>query len=295
MSATGGGQPGQSGPHQFYEWRGAAYEVGFQHGQALRAEIVAETAGVIESFARDRCESESAALEGARLAWEPLFREHVPRVLEEIRGLADGGGFAYDWMFFAALHGGTKAGPALARNACTAFACGPTATRDGAALMGQTKDTSAPLSRYRIIRLLTSDGPARVMLNYPGWITHLGLSEHGLFNTCNSLHAPLPGSDAAPLSLLRAMVSEKRSVDEVLRAIRGALLRQRLHDDRRSIGAFGVHRDRGRPCGRARCLGGAVRPRQFDFEPGFTTVRESATPVAKLRPAPGQPATASGW
>ena len=214
-------QPCQILPHQVYTWRGSAREIGFQHGRVLRAEIVAEAQRAMESFARARGWPERQALDFAMREWAPLFREHVPRAMEEIRGMAAGGGFDEAWMFFAAVHGGTKSNAPGRPEACTALACGPGTTRQGHVLMGQTKDTSAPLTRYRIMRLAYDDGLGNLLLNYPGFISHLCLSSHGLFCTANSLYARQPEGEVTPFSFIRALAKEKTSTEDVLSAIRG--------------------------------------------------------------------------
>lgn len=211
---------GQTAPHQVHTWSGTPFEIGVQHGRALRNEIIAEAKGAFAAFAKNRGWSEPRALDFARSEWEPLFEKHVPRAIEEIKGIAEGGGFEYAWTFFAAVHGGTKAMPPRSGD-CTAFACGGKTTQDGKVLIGQTKDTSAPLSRYRIMRLNYRDGHRAVLLNYPGWIANIGITAGGLASTANSLYARQPAAETAPVSLLRRLVMEKDSVAEVLKAIRG--------------------------------------------------------------------------
>jgi isopenicillin-N N-acyltransferase-like protein len=211
---------GEAGPHQVYDWRGSAFEIGFQHGKTLRDEIVAEAKGAIEKFARRRGWSESKALEFALSEWEPVFRSHTPRAIEEIKGIAKGGGFDYARAFFAAVHGGTKSA-APQRDGCTAFACGKNVTEGGKVLLGQTKDTAAPLTRYRITRLAYTDSHACILLNYPGWLTHMGLSAQGLACTGNSLSARQPSVETNPITFLRRLAMEKDSVDDVLAVVGG--------------------------------------------------------------------------
>src|ERR1051325_11008990 len=98
MQAEDNGSQGEAGPHQVYHWRGSPFEIGFQHGQRLRNEILREAHGRIEEFARRRNCSESKALQFVRAEWEPLFAQHTPRSLEEIKGIAAGTGFDYSWI-----------------------------------------------------------------------------------------------------------------------------------------------------------------------------------------------------
>jgi isopenicillin-N N-acyltransferase-like protein len=206
----------QSGVHHFYEWSGSAYEIGNQHGQALR-EIIREFAPALQSGAEVHGQSEAQFLDRYRALYEPFFIEFVPRAIEETRGLAYGAQLSYEQAFFAATRDGARTPPPTqTEEGCTAFFCGPGTTRDGHTLIGQTKDTSAPLARYRIMKLCYDDGLRVLSLNYPGWLTHIGLSSHGLANTGNSLYAEAPSGETVPFLLLKRLVLEKKTVAEVL-------------------------------------------------------------------------------
>lgn len=182
--------------------------------------IVKEAKVAIEEFARARKWTEKRVFDYALSEWHPLFEKHVPRCVEEIRGMAAGGGFDYAWMLFAAVHGGSKTHPFI-HEGCTSVACGGTATRRGKALLGQTKDTSAPLERYRVMTQHFSEGPSCVVLNYPGWPFHIGITSAGLGLTGNSLFGRAPKGETVPTMLLRCLVKEKRTLDEVLAVVRG--------------------------------------------------------------------------
>jgi hypothetical protein len=78
-----------------------------------------------------------------------------------------------------------------------------------------------PLSRYRIMRIEYTDSYPRIVLNYPGWLMHFGLSARGLACTGNSLCARQPSVETMPLTFLRRLAMEKDSVDEVLDVARG--------------------------------------------------------------------------
>ena len=213
-------QAGCAGRHQVYTWSGSSYEIGFQHGKTLRNEIIEEARGALDLFARSQSWTERKALDFALSQWEPLFQLHTPRAIEEIKGIAAGSGLDYAWTFFAAVHGGTKSRPHQG-GGCTAFACGKQSTQDRKILMGQTKDTTAPLTRYRMMRLGFTDGPACLLLNYPGWLVHLGMNQEGLACTGNSLYAAPPSGETLPITFLRRLVMERASVAEVLYVIRG--------------------------------------------------------------------------
>jgi isopenicillin-N N-acyltransferase-like protein len=143
----------------------------------------------------------------------------LPSALEEIQGIARGSGLDYRYAFFAATRDGMRLPPEPSGE-CTSVYCGPATTRGGKVLIGQTKDTSAPLDRYRIQRLAYADGRRAVILNYPGWIANLCLTSDGLSFTGNSLFANGPRDATVPFSLLKRLILERSSVDEVLQVAR---------------------------------------------------------------------------
>ncbi|MEO7651465.1 MAG: C45 family peptidase [Bryobacteraceae bacterium] len=206
---------GRTGSQHVYELRGTPFEVGVQHGQALRQEIRAEAQPAAESLARRRKTTVEAKLARVLSQYEGLFREHVPAVLEEIRGLGEGAEVSYPYAFFAATRDG------MGTDACTAIACSAKQTKDGHVLIGQNKDTRSPLDRFRIMRIAYESGRRMIVLNYPGWIGNLCLTSDGLSFTGNSLYAEAPTKPTYPRSFLKRLVMEKRSTREVLDAIRG--------------------------------------------------------------------------
>lgn len=208
---------GRKGEHHVYDLHGSPFQVGRAHGEALSAEIRKEAGAAVESLARRLALPPEAALERFRSRYEGLFREHLPLALEEIRGLAEGARLSYAYAFFAATRDQARA-PA---EGCTAFYAGGPATAGNRVLLGQTKDTSAPLSRYRILRIAYDSGRSMVLLNYPGWIGNIGLTSAAMSFSGNSLYASAPPGPTVPGSLLKRLVLERSSVPELLSEIRG--------------------------------------------------------------------------
>lgn len=203
------------GEQRVYDFRGTPYQVGLQHGRALAAEIRGEAQPPAEALAKRSNSTVEAALKDVRSRYEGLFREHMPAVLEEIHGIAEGAGLSYDYALFAATRDMVRTG------ACTAIAASGKQTSDGGVLIGQTKDTEAPLERFRIMRIAYASGRRMVVLNYPGWIANMCLTSDELSFTGNSLFATGPQGRTMPGSFLKRLILEKRSIAEVLDAIRG--------------------------------------------------------------------------
>ncbi|MEO7650759.1 MAG: C45 family peptidase [Bryobacteraceae bacterium] len=206
-AASGLPTDGKRGDHHVYNFSGTPFDIGKQHGEALAREIHAEAAPALRQL---------GGKTPAYLArYEGIFRERMPAVLDEIRGIGEGARMSYADAFFAATRDMTRTG------ACTAVVCSGKQSIGNRPLIGPTKDTGAPLDRYRILRLRYASGRRMVVWNYPGWIANLCLSSDGVASTGNSLYAAAPDKPTAPGSFLKRLVMEKRSTQEVLDEIRG--------------------------------------------------------------------------
>lgn len=198
----------------FHDWHGSAYEIGAQHGKTLARQIVAECQPALDAAVASGKQTAEAFLCRYRECYEPVFQEVVPRAIDEIRGIAGGSGLAYEHAFFAATRDGAKLAE-RSRDACTAFYCARSTTADGHVLIGQNKDTDAPLNRYHLMRRVYDDGPAVLTLNYPGWIANIGLNAHGVGCTGNSLYARPAEVLTVPFSLMRYLTAEAESTADV--------------------------------------------------------------------------------
>ncbi|MEO6907164.1 MAG: C45 family autoproteolytic acyltransferase/hydrolase, partial [Abditibacteriaceae bacterium] len=176
--------------HKVHHWSGSPFEIGLRHGRALCAQIRSEYEPALREFAQCCRQSEGQVLDGLVRHLEPIFQQYVPHAVEEIQGLAQGSELSFPQAFFAATRDGlafpSQNDIALDDGECTAVVCGKGTTQNGEVLIGQTKDTCAPLERYHIMRLDYSDGRRSIVLNYPGWCANIGLTSHGLCFTGNS-------------------------------------------------------------------------------------------------------------
>lgn len=211
--------------HQVHEWSGTAYDIGRKHGRALRREIIDEFEPSLQSLVAQVGHSEAKVLDRVVQRLQPVFAHYVPRALEEIHGLAEGAELSFGRAFFAAvrdrlclpLPGET----ANEEGGCTSFFCGQGTTRAGEILVGQTKDNQARRDRYHIMRLNYYDGQSVIALNYPGWCANICLTSDGLSFAGNSLAAVEPKGETVPISLLKRLVMEKKTLSEVLSCIDG--------------------------------------------------------------------------
>lgn len=181
------------------ELKGEPGERGYQHGQALRDEI-----GVFyERYIQDRRtntafkHAESDYLNYA-MANLPASREYAPDLVDEVDGIAQGAGIAFEKAFALNCFDEVNChGPALLKgglHGCTAFAATGRATRDGTTYIGQGWDMNDWYPPV-IFRLVQPDGePEALVFGHPSIIGGTGINRHGLALVWNTLQS----TDARP-------------------------------------------------------------------------------------------------
>ena len=147
------------------------------------------------------------------------FARRVPSSIDEIEGIAEGSGLPLEIAFFAATRHLLPLG-----HGCTAVLCDASRSASGMPIIGQTKDTAAPLNRYQLMELRYDSGLCAVALGYPGWIGNMSLNSHGLAWTGNSLYAAEPSGSVQPASLMKRIFLESATVSEALERSEGLRL-----------------------------------------------------------------------
>ncbi len=214
---------GSAGPLQaqprvppVHRFSGSFHEIGEQQGRALAREIRAEAAPALRQLCTAWKLTEAATLAKVVSRYEGVYREMVPNAVAEIEGIAEGARLSFPQAFFAGIRDLLPA-----QEGCTAVVCPGSRTASGYPLIGQTKDTTAPLERYHLFRTKEASGFRAVALAYPGWIGNLGLNSHGVSWTGNSLYGPEARGKVYPASLMKRLFYEARDLQSVLDQVRG--------------------------------------------------------------------------
>jgi isopenicillin-N N-acyltransferase-like protein len=202
-----------SGKYGFHEFRGTPFQVGEQHGKALAREIRQEVAPFLNWSASQHGVKIDAAAKMLVARYEGLFRERMPGVIEEVRGIAEGAKLSYDHAFVAGLHD-------MMGEGCTAIACRASQSAAGP-FVAQTKDSEGSANRFLVMRCQYSSGRSMVLLNYPGWLANTGITSDGLSFASFSLGAAPPQKINAPGSFLKRLILESKSTAAVVDGISG--------------------------------------------------------------------------
>jgi isopenicillin-N N-acyltransferase-like protein len=163
---------------------GSPFEMGRQHGAAAREIIHRFLAFNLRGAGVPARRSRAEVLERVRF-FEPLFREHCPALLEEVRGLAEGAGLSYEEALLLQIRGEVNAVP---EGGCTAFAISGRGTATGQVLIGQNSDVDAEMETFGIVLHLKPDSGAEILMwTFAGLLGYHGVNGHGVAHFANSL------------------------------------------------------------------------------------------------------------
>ncbi len=226
---------------------GTPYERGTQYGRQAVSQIHRSIATYAMLFAY-HCGMEWHTVRNQARAYINLLDTQAPDLLDEMRGIASGSGYALEEIVAlnartellagnAGRH--TEATTALARNRahdlpppvdineCTTLAVLPEITARNETLLGQTWDwIGTQRAACVVLRISQADGPDILTLTEGGMLAKIGLNSAGVGVCLNILRSVHDGaSPALPVHVLLRRVlqaTDFRQVWEMLRQIRTA-------------------------------------------------------------------------
>ena len=202
---------------------GSGRERGRTHGEALRGRIVAGLerwdADVAARLRIDAAGHVAAFL--AQTRFLDAIERHTPALLEEVRGIAEAAGVAFDrilalnlmdeeWWFSSSPSG---------RQACSVVAAAP---RDGRpALLAQNMDLPHMMDGGQaVLRATGEDGLQTAVLTAAGMIGLTGANSAGLGVCVNALSMLRHSPAGLPVAFVIRGVLERRSLDDAAAFLR---------------------------------------------------------------------------
>jgi isopenicillin-N N-acyltransferase-like protein len=196
-------------------------ERGRQYGEQARAQI-----GVSVDFYKAEFELRSgltwAEVRERAPRWVPLIEAYHPDALEEVRGVAEGSGFAVEEIL--ALNG---RGELRIRNAdpfetdgCTSFALTADGAGDGHVYCGQNWDWRVGTKESVVmLRVKQEPKPTIVMQVEAGQIGRHGASSAGIGLNANGLEAPFGFKLGVPSPYIRRRILDSHTMHDALEAV----------------------------------------------------------------------------
>ena len=164
----------------YIEVSGTPYEMGRQHGRALKLMI----GSMVDYVARSVRKWDDARIEKARQKNMGYTEKRCPELLDELQGIVDGAGFPYKWIYMINCYAALKV-------QCTNIIF--TDTPDGP-ILGTTNDLPTYEGKHTGICLRRPKGSPRVLTTcLPGCVWQgRAVTETGLVISGSSLNTPLP-------------------------------------------------------------------------------------------------------
>ena len=201
--------------HEFplIEVSGTSYEMGYQHG-AQAAPLVRRYLTWVEKLTGRPLD----VLCRSAMSFLPMIEALSPRLVEEIKGLAEGADISLEE---AVLCQARAEAARVGEGACTAFALSRSGTADGQPLAGQNQDLEPEFADVAVLlRVRPSDGRPRALLfTFAGQIGYSGMNEHGLAHFANALY-DCPWQMGLPHYPLKRVMLEQENLDTCLQIAR---------------------------------------------------------------------------
>ena len=194
-------------------------ERGRQYGEQARPQIAASVAFYQDEFLRKSGLSWDEVLERAP-RWIPVVDAYLPGILDEVRGVAEGSGYAFEEILALNGRGELRAGDPFAEpdEGCTSFALAAEASGDGHVYCGQNWDWRVGTKDSVVmVRIEQPPKPTIVMQIEAGQIGRHGASSAGIGLNANGLEAQFGFGLAVPSPYIRRRILD--STDDARRAV----------------------------------------------------------------------------
>ncbi len=195
------------------EVSGGSYEMGYQYGKACpeiatMLDIIREVFGGAERVRR---------LAGQYIPlYLPSAQAYAPEIIEEMRGMADGAGVAFEDIFFLNITYEIAVPTVMG---CTSFAVTEGATENGETFAGQNFDYLALWEDFMVLlKMKPVQGPAIMAVAPVGCLGLIGLNSAGISLNLNLLRnkASLSPDGGVPTHII---LRKALSCDTISRAI----------------------------------------------------------------------------
>ena len=206
---------GPAEPEQFplYTAQGTHRELGRQHGEQASRQIRAH----IELMCSEQRMSREQ-LRRRAAQFQPAFERYCPHLLEEMRGLGEGAGVAFEEAMACNIRGELHYAP---QAGCTAYAIEARGAARHEMLVGQNSDMgSEVIPLAYVLRLKPQNKPEVLTYTFGGMIAYHGFNSAGVSKFENALGGGPPSRFGISHYPVERMMYECRTLEEVFNLLR---------------------------------------------------------------------------
>ena len=199
--------------YPLYRARGTHRELGRQHGEQATRQIKAH----IELMcSQQRLSREQLRQRAAQ--FQPAFDRYCPHLLEEMRGLGEGAGVAFEEAMACNIRGELRYAPAVG---CTAYAIRRAGTAKHEILAGQNSDMGPEVIQLAyVLHLQPQNKPEVLMWTFGGMLAYHGMNSAGVAKFENALGGGPTSRFGIPHYPVERMMYECNSLEEVFDLLR---------------------------------------------------------------------------
>jgi len=201
------------------ELTGKPYDLGYQHGTALREKVhgnIKKVFSLVNQYAPGTTRSQIIK---ASRKFVPQAERWSPEIVDEIRGIAEGAGVMFEEAFAlnSLVELSLNIGDFGKSLGCTSFCAQAPATRDGEMFLGQNQHLWAPWCRdyFAVLKINPSNGPKIVMTTMAGMVGMVGLNSEGLAIVGNGLSTK-GNQIGVPIMLFTRRALQLKTIGEVV-------------------------------------------------------------------------------
>jgi len=196
-----------------------ARERGRQYGEQARPQIA-----VSIDFYKGELERKSGLtwddVRRRTPAWAPVIEAYHAEALEEVRGVADASGFAFEEILALNGRGELRAGDPFGSDGCTSFALTPEAAGDGHTYCGQNWDWRVGTKEsVGMLRVKQEPKPTIVMQVEAGQIGRHGANSAGIGLNANGLEAKFGFGLGVPSPYIRRRILDSHTMHDALASV----------------------------------------------------------------------------
>ena len=201
---------------------GTHREVGRQHGEAAKSQIRDSIGYYRESF-KKITGLEWAEIKRNAPRWVPPIESYFPGITDEVRGIAEGSGVAFEEVLALNARGELSTHNPFADEAeegCSSYALLPQASGDGHMYAGQNWDWRCETAGTVILVRITQPGkPTIVMQTEAGQVGRHGANSAGIALNANGLGTRWGKGIGVPQPIIRRRILESADMQTALRAV----------------------------------------------------------------------------
>lgn len=190
-------------PIPVIEGRGTPYQVGYQIGVAARESLHSQWEEMQRLYG-----AQWRHLKALAAPFAAATQEHLPRVMQELRGGAEGAGIPFDDLFLMSVE--ELLYEEVRGKGCSDLAAAPPATADGHVWLVHNNDLSRSTRDHLFItRFCVQGEPEIYAVTVGGLFISIGLNEAGIALTGNQLTANDSRVGVPRLLIVRELLAQR--------------------------------------------------------------------------------------